>query len=70
MPGCKRDGYYTTVNPNGTYISDIATDMADVILSTAAELVPCSKRLRGAYGRCAGPGVKAEINTAWQENIN
>ena len=32
--------------PDGTCISDIATDMADVMLSTAAELVPRSKRLR------------------------
>ena len=35
--------------PDGTCISDIATDMADVMLSTAAELVPPrSKRPRGA----------------------
>ena len=27
--------------PDGTCISDIATDMTDVMLSTAAELVPC-----------------------------
>ena len=39
--------------PDGTCISDIATDMADVILSTAAELVPRSKRPRGAHGWCA-----------------
>ena len=36
--------------PDGTCISDIATDMADVMLSTAAELVPRSKRPRGAQG--------------------
>ena len=36
--------------PDGTCISDIATDMADVILSTAGELVPRSKRPRGAQG--------------------
>ena len=53
--------------PDGTCISDIATDMADVMLSTAAELVPRSKRPRGAQGWCAGPGVEAEINTAWQQ---
>ena len=53
--------------PDGTYISDIATDMADVILSTAADLVPRSKRPRGAQGWCAGPGVEAEMNAAWQE---
>ena len=34
--------------PDGTCIGDIATDMADVMLSTAAELVPRSKRPRGA----------------------
>ena len=51
-----------------TYIlSDIATDMADVMFSTAAELVPRSKRPRGAQGWCAGPGVEAEMNAAWQE---
>ena len=49
---------------DGTCISDIATDMADVMLSTAAELVPRSKRPRGAQGWCAGPGVEAEINAA------
>ena len=27
--------------PNGTCISDIATDMADIMLSTAAEMVQC-----------------------------
>ena len=48
--------------PDGTCISDIATDMADVMLSTAAELVPCSKRPRGAQGWCAGPVVEAEMN--------
>ena len=47
--------------------SDIATDMADVMLSTAAELVPRSKRPRGAQGWCTGPGVEAEMNAAWQQ---
>ena len=50
--------------PDGTCISDIATDMADVMLATAAELVPRSKRPRGAQGWCAGPRVEAEINAA------
>ena len=50
-----------------TCISDIATDMAGVMLSTAAELVPRSKRPRGAQGWCAGPGVEAETNAAWQQ---
>ena len=27
--------------PNGNCISDIATDMADIMFSTAAEMVPC-----------------------------
>ena len=53
--------------PDGTYISDIATDMADVMLSTAAEWVPRSKRPRGAQGWCAGPGVEAEMNAAWRQ---
>ena len=50
--------------PDGTCIGDIATDMADVMLSTAAELVPRSKRPRGAQGWCAGLGVEAEMNAA------
>ena len=53
--------------PDGTCISDIVTDMANVMLSTAAELVPRSKCPRVAQGRCAGPGVEAEINAAWQK---
>ena len=48
---------------DGICISDIATDMADVMLSTVTELVPRSKRPRGAQGWCAGPGVEAEMNT-------
>ena len=53
--------------PNGTCIGDIATDMVDVMLSTAAELVPRSNRPRGAQSWCAGPGVEAEMNAAWQQ---
>ena len=53
--------------PDGTCISDIATDMADVMLSTAAKLVPRSKRPRGGQGWCAGPGVESEMNAAWQQ---
>ena len=41
--------------------------MADVMLSTAAELVPRNKRPRGAQRWCAGPGVEAEIIVAWQQ---
>ena len=52
---------------NGTCISDIATDMADAMLSSAAELAPRSKHPRGAQCWCAGPGVEAEINAAWQQ---
>ena len=52
--------------PDGTCISDVATDMVDVMFSIAAELVPRSKRPRGAQGWCAGPGVEAEMNAAWQ----
>ena len=53
--------------PDGTCIGGIATDMADVMLSTAAKLVPRSKRPRGAPGWCAGPGVEVEVNAAWQQ---
>ena len=53
--------------PDGTCISDIATDMTDIMLSTAAELVPRSKRPRGAQGWCAGPGVETGMNAAWQQ---
>ena len=56
--------------PDGTCISDIATDMAKVMLSTAADLVPRSKRPRGAQGWCAGPGVEAEMTAAWQQIEN
>ena len=31
------------------------------------KLIPRSKRPRGAQGWCAGPGVEAEINAAWQQ---
>ena len=53
--------------PDGPCTSDIATDMAGVMLSTAAESIPRSKRPRGAQGWCAGPGVEAEMNVAWQQ---
>ena len=36
--------------PDFTCISDVATDMADAMLSTAAELGPPSKRPREAQG--------------------
>ena len=41
--------------PDGTCISDIATDMADVMFSTAAELVPRSKRPREHRVGARGP---------------
>ena len=50
--------------PDGTCISSIATDMAKAMLSTAVDLVPRSKRPRGAQDWCAGPGVEAEMNAA------
>ena len=53
--------------PDGTCISDIATDTADVMLSTLTELVPRSERPRGAQGWCPGPGGEAEMNAAWQQ---
>ncbi|CAM9537273.1 unnamed protein product [Ascophyllum nodosum] len=52
---------------DGTCISDIATDMADVMPSTAAELAPRSKRPRGAQDWCAGSGVETKMNGAWQQ---
>ena len=52
--------------PDDTCIRDIATDMADAMLSTAAKLVPGSKRPRGTQGWCAEPGVEAEMNAARQ----
>ena len=55
-----------TIPDDGTCISDNATDMADVMLFIAAELLPRFKRLRGTQGWCAGPGMEAEINTARQ----
>ena len=54
--------------PDGTCISDIATDMVDVMLSTADELVPRSKRPRGAQICCAGPSVETEMNAATQQS--
>ena len=53
--------------PDGTCIGGIATDMADVMLSTTAKLVPRFKRQRGAQGWCAGPGMEAEMNAPWQQ---
>ena len=53
--------------PDGTCISDVAIDIADAMLSTAAKFVPSSKRPRGTQGWCAGPGVEADINAAWQQ---
>ena len=51
--------------PDGTCISNIATDMADVMLSSAVELIPRSKYPRGAQGWCAGSGVETEMDAAW-----
>ena len=53
--------------PDGNCISDIAIDMANVMRSTAADLVPRSKRARGLQGWCAELGVEAEMNAAWQQ---
>ena len=53
--------------PDGTCVSDIATHVADVMLSTADKLAPRSKRPCGAQGWCTGPGVEAEMNAAWQQ---
>ena len=53
--------------PDDTCISNIAPNMANVMLSTAVELAPRSKRPRGAQGWCAGPRMEAEMNAAWQQ---
>ena len=53
--------------PEDTFTSDIVTDIADVMLSTAAGMIPRSKRPRGAQGWCAGLGMEAEMNAAWQQ---
>ena len=53
--------------PDGPCIGDIAADVADGMLSTATELVPRSTRPRRAQGWCAGPGVEAQMNAAWQQ---
>ena len=44
--------------PNGTCVRDIPTDMADIMLYTAAHLALRSKRPHRAYGWCKGPGVE------------
>ena len=53
--------------PDGTCISDIATDMANVMRPTAAETVPRSKRPRGAQGWFEGTGVEAEMSSECQQ---
>ena len=53
--------------PDRTCISDVATYMADVMLSIAAELALRSKRPRGAQVWFTGPGVEDEMNAAWQQ---
>ena len=44
--------------------SDIATNMTDVMLSTAAELITRFKLPRGPQVWCAGLGVETEMNAA------
>ena len=48
--------------PDGTCISNIATDMTDVIPSTVTDLAPRSKRPRGAQAWFAGSGAEAGMN--------
>ena len=52
--------------PDDTRVSDIATDIANVMLSTATELAPRFKRPRGAQGEYAEPGVEVKMNAAWK----
>ena len=53
--------------PNDTCFSDIAADMADVMLCIVAELVPRSKRPHGAQGWCADPAVQVsqQVSETW-----
>ena len=53
--------------PDDTCISDIAIDMANAMLPTAAEMVPHSKRPRGVQGWWAGPDVEADMGVTWQQ---
>ena len=53
--------------PDGTYMRYIATNIANVMFSTAVELAPCSKRPRGARSWCADPDVETEMNAAWHQ---
>ena len=53
--------------PEDTCISGIVIDMADVMLPTAAEPVPHSKRPRGVQGWCVGPDVEADMDVTWQQ---
>ena len=46
---------------DSTYINEITIDMADVMVSSASELAPRSKRPCGAHGWCADPDVETEI---------
>ena len=45
-----------------TWTSDIANDIADVMLPTAAELAPRPKHPRVAQDWCAGSGVETEMS--------
>ena len=49
--------------PDGTCMSDIATDTADPMLPIAAELVTRCKRPLGAQGWCAWPGDERSTAT-------
>lgn len=48
--------------PGDTCISDTATNMTDVPLSTAAEVATRLKDLRGAQVSCASIGVETDMN--------
>ena len=50
-----------------TAVPTCISNMAVVMLPTATELAPRSKRPCGAQGWCAGPRVKAEMNAVWQQ---
>ena len=52
---------------DGNRISNIVTDIADIMLSTETDLTRRFNCPRNSQGWCAGPGVEAEMTAAWQQ---
>lgn len=53
--------------PNGTFIGDTAVDLADVIFSILAELVPRSKHPGRPRGWYAEPAVQADMSASLKQ---